>query len=75
MEKKTVSNRALFGRINRRLAKDGEVLKTTRARWESTLGTFHIVDVSRGLVVHQHVDVLKLADELGVLGPDEQAAP
>ena len=70
-----VSESAVIKRINRRLAKDGEQLRTRRSeRYWSDLGTHYIVD-SNNCVTASHVDLEQLGRELGALRPGEAVAP
>ena len=63
-----VSKAALFRRINRRLAQDDEVLKTTRgARAIMDLGEYYVLDWRRNWATHKDVDPEGLGRELGVL--------
>lgn len=64
----TITMRALLGRINRKLAHEGEQLRTLRGdRYFSTLGRFYVVDVIENLVIASHVDPETWGRELGVL--------
>lgn len=77
--KKPVSARALLARINRRLAKDGQQMKTCpeRSQWHNELGSYYIVDLdtntiqTRGVIdleewTRQYMDgVLKPFETLG----------
>jgi hypothetical protein len=63
-----VSERSLVQRVNRKLAKGGEVLKAGRGR---DAGEWYIVDLSLNAVVRHNVDVEALARELGALRPWE----
>lgn len=70
-----VTVRATIARINRKLAHEGEQLRTARGdRSWSNLGNHYIVDVNRNFVVADHVEPEKLARELGVLRPWEVVA-
>jgi hypothetical protein len=63
-----VSMRALLQRINRKLAKDQEVLKTLRGqRYENDLGRYYTVNVADNRIAATHVDPAMLGQELGVL--------
>ncbi len=56
-------------RINRKLRKDGEVLRKCRSNsrdWPS-LGDFYAVDFTNNAVTAQHVDPEQWGRELGVL--------
>jgi hypothetical protein len=66
-----VSERALIERINRKLARDGQKLKTSRsARAECDLGRHFVIDTSRNCVVERDVRLRELGGELGVLRHD-----
>jgi len=68
--------RPLIARINRKLRQKGRlgwVLKTSRSQHaEIDLGRYFIVDMERNFIEQHHVDVEKLARELGVLAPWER---
>ena len=67
-KKVPVTKQAVIQRINRRLAHDGEQLKTTRGnRWRSDLGDHFLVALIRG-----DVDLDELARELDALAPWER---
>jgi hypothetical protein len=73
-----VSERALLQRVNRRLAKDNEQLRTARGfrdglyrHEDSTLGRYYAVDLSRNVVTAAHIDLEKWGRELEVLKPWE----
>jgi len=74
--KVSVSERALLGRINRRLAKDEEVLKKCRpdSRWYHDLGAYYGVGVRTNSICYQHIDLEEFGRELGVLRPFEALA-
>ena len=66
-----LTQRALYQRLSRALARDGKRLKKTRAApARSRLGDFFIVNDNGGIVAH-HVDLRQLARELDVLRPYE----
>jgi len=69
-----VSERALIGRINRRLGRDYKKLFKSRpgSRLEANVGRFYVVDVWRNTVVDTHVDLESYGRELGVLAEWEQ---
>lgn len=69
MEKVKVRERALIGRINRKLAKMDSKLKTCRESSPSysTLGRYYVVDVNRNFVQDHDVDLEALGRDLGVL--------
>jgi hypothetical protein len=63
-----VSRVALMARINRKLAKDDEVLRASRGmQAHLDVGDFYIVDVRINGVVGKDVDPVALARKLGVL--------
>ena len=63
-----VSMRALLQRINRRLAKEEEVLKKLRGeRYRGDFGDYYIVNWRFNLVKRTHIDPVALAQELDVL--------
>lgn len=73
-QKVPVSERALLQRVNRRLAKDGEQLRTARrfrdgvdSHETSKLGRYYALDLSRNIVTAAHVNLENRARELGVL--------
>lgn len=67
-KKVPVSKRALVGRINRVLAKDGQVLRISRSKAElSNFGDAYILDASSNSVAAHQVSFKELATELGVL--------
>jgi hypothetical protein len=59
--KKTVpvSKRALIARLNRKLAADEEVIKTTRenTRARQDLGEFYVVNFNRNAIVGSEIDL------------------
>src|SRR5690242_16328880 len=68
-----VSHSAVIKRINRKLVRDGEMLKLTRGeRARNEVGERHILDLARNIVVAVHVDLEALGRELGCLEADEQ---
>ena len=57
-----VSVRAVIQRINRRLKKDGLLLKTCRGnRWYSKIGHYYLVSIKSGRLVETEIDLEKLA--------------
>lgn len=71
--KAPVSERALFARLNRALAKQGESLKRCRADTRShlELGNYFIVGDGNA-VTAKHVDIAALAREMEVLKDYEE---
>ncbi|MFO1042222.1 MAG: hypothetical protein U0941_10575 [Planctomycetaceae bacterium] len=67
--KAVVSKRAVIQRINRKLATEGQKLKTSRSVSEqSNFGEFYIIDMTSNFVVAYPVDLTDTARELGCLG-------
>lgn len=63
----TSKTKALIKRINRRLARDGQRLRTTRGiQMLLDVGEHYVIDLSRNCVVDKYVDVEQLAHQLGV---------
>lgn len=59
--------RNLIRQINRRLTKEGQKLITSRSwRAKSNLGEFHIIEERTNSVVASHIDIGKLATEVGI---------
>ena len=70
-----VSPRILLQRINRKLAKDFETVKTTRGdRWRGELGDYYRVDLSRNVILETDVDLELTAKQLGVIKKWESLA-
>ncbi len=68
----TVTERALYQRINRKLKQDRSQLRTARSeRAEQDLGRHYIVDTRRNAVRDTRVDLETLGRKLGVLQPWE----
>ena len=63
-----ISERALIGRINRKLAHQNEVLRKSRSKiGYNELGDYYILDFNRGFIVAKDVDLKELAVELNCL--------
>jgi hypothetical protein len=64
-----VSERALILRINRKLKRDGKVMKIARSdsRAEQAYGRYFIVDVDRNQATDADCDLAALGRDLGVL--------
>ena len=75
--KKTVTERALMARINRKLAHEGQILKKCRADTRSyqDLGDFYLVNIYQNAVYGQHINLEGLGQELGVLQDWEELEP
>lgn len=73
-----VTERALIQRINRKLVKEHELLRTARLRpdgnQETDLGRFFVVDTFHNRVARTNVDIEEQGRELGVLQPWEVLA-
>ena len=69
----TISESALFSRINRRLEKEDQALRMTAhsSRWFTDTGRFYIVDLHTNFIITSHVDLQQLGRELGVLKANE----
>lgn len=65
MKKQAITRRALIQRINRALAKDGEILRSDRR------GGYMRVDLSRNYVIETDVDLAAKGTKLSVLKPWE----
>lgn len=74
IEKTPVSERALIGRINRKLADIDERLKkcTPGSRWSNELGEFYTVNVRYNWLLDRDVDLETLGHDLGVLRTSEE---
>jgi hypothetical protein len=66
-----VSERALYQRINRKLAPRGRLLKATR-RPGTELGKYYIIDTERNLLLLKRVDLDYWGRRLGVLAAWEE---
>ncbi len=69
-----VSERALFARINRVLAKEEKSLRRCREDSSSyrDCGRYYIIDIRRNYVMNTDVDLAAFAKELGLLRPFEE---
>jgi hypothetical protein len=69
----TITERALIGRINRRLS-DSERVRACPwgSRGIDTLGRHYLVDWHRNVVLDTHVDLEYLGRELGALADHER---
>ena len=69
----SVTEQALTKRINRKLSHKNERLVTARGqRAQSEVGRYYVVDEQTNTLVLHHVNLEKLAQELGVLGAGEE---
>ena len=62
-----ISRRALIGRINRALAKRGEVLKGTPGRIAHGKRPLYVVNLKRNVITREKVSLETLGRELEVL--------
>lgn len=72
--KKELSFRALLARINRRLTKDGQTLRTSdpnSLKMMLKLGRFYITNDNNQTIEACHVDIEDLTEEMGILKPFE----
>ena len=71
-----VTLRALIGRINRKLAKEGRAGKRlfTARSWSVDTGHYYVVDLDRNVIEYTVGDPVELARELGVLRAWEEVA-
>lgn len=67
--KATVTKRALFARIDRKLQKDGERLRRCKesSKAYADLGDYYVVSGNTNTVIAQHCSLEGLAKELGLL--------
>lgn len=73
--RRVVTEAQAIARIRRRLAKDGEVLRSCRhtSRWFSDCGYLYIVD-SSNFIIASHCTIRSLAAELEILRDGEVLA-
>jgi hypothetical protein len=65
----TVSKRALIARLNRKLYRDDQVIKTSRGeRMRQQVGEHYVIDVSMNAVIEHY------GREYGCLAPQERLA-
>ena len=64
-----VSERALFARVNRKLAKEGQMLRRCKesSRAFSDLGYLYIVDTHSNTIIALNCDLENLAREVGAI--------
>ena len=73
--KNPVTRRALVQRVNRKLKLDDRVLRRALgARACQSLGDWYLLDTHRNTIVDTHVDVVRMATELGCMGAWEELA-
>jgi len=70
----TITEKALIGRINRKLAHDGEQLCRGRSYAAVQELGWYIVNVQRNTIEAQRCVLLELGRELGVLADHEELA-
>jgi hypothetical protein len=72
--KAKITERALFARIDRKLAKDGERLRRCRSdsRAHAELGDYYIVAGDRNTIETTHVELERLARSLDLLADWEE---
>jgi hypothetical protein len=70
-----VTRAAVLGRINRKLAHDGETMRTSRSERDRFDPGTHYIESANDFVYHKHVDLEALARELGVLCDTETVLP
>ncbi len=72
-ERVPVSERALVQRINRKLSKQGEMLRKSRGGSAfNTLGDFYSIDIRSNSVASHSIDIEVWGRELAVLHPWEK---
>ena len=69
-KKVQITERALVQRLNRKLAKENELLRAGRG--ERDLGRYFVVDTRRNLIVRKDVDLESLARDIGAIAPWEE---
>jgi hypothetical protein len=76
LQKITVSERALFARLKRHLAKEGEYLRKCpqQSRWFNELGEYYTVNLSSNFITAKHISLEQWARECGVLKGYEELA-
>lgn len=74
MDKVTVTERALFARVDRKLAKEGQRLRRCKsdAKAFPELGAFYIVDTTTNTIATKNCELEALAKEVGVLADWEE---
>ena len=74
MDRVSISKRALMQRIQRVLAKEMGILKTTRGGESDRkeLGDYYTVDLNRNRIIQTHIDLESYGRELKVLKPWEK---
>lgn len=73
--KVSISMRALLQRINRTLAKDGQVLKKSRSeKMICSVGEYFIVDLKSSCIICQNENPIDLGKKIGALKPYEEVS-
>ena len=72
--KKQISERAVFLRLNRKLAKQNIVLKKCRPsnQFYGQLGDYYAIDLNTNTITTHHVDLEQWARDKGALKPFEE---
>jgi hypothetical protein len=74
-QKVQITERALIQRINRKLAKDMEQLKTARTESvERDVGKYFVLDLHRNAIIQTNVDPEELGRKIEVLQAWEEVA-
>lgn len=72
-DKVPVTERALYQRINRRLAHDRKRLCASRSSSvETTVGRYYVLDKDIHAIIATHVDLEEIAQEVGALAEWER---
>jgi len=65
---RSITEKALIARINRKLKPDGQILKKTRGeRAILDLGYFYVIDIYQNISLWTRVDIEAFGKELGVM--------
>lgn len=69
VNKVPVGERAMLARLNRRLGSDGLAVKSCRedSKAFEAMGRYYQVDAKRNIVTATHLDIEKLAREMGLM--------
>lgn len=69
-----ITERALFARLSRSLAKEDKALKKCRqgSRSHSTLGDYYVIDIPLHVVTHSWVNIEEWARESGLMAEWEE---
>ncbi|MCG8537784.1 MAG: hypothetical protein MI808_22065 [Pseudomonadales bacterium] len=73
MNQTPISERNLLRRLNRKLAKENLIVKTSpvNSRWYNENGRHYCVDESTNVIRSQHIDIEQWARDEGCLAPSE----